>query len=805
MLNSLRLAFRSLLRSRGFFLVTVLTLAVAIGATTAICSVVDAVLLRPLPYPDAEELITLRLPVQQEGAVESLPFSDRGFWHFHDGSRSYEHFGGFNSQPYPLVGEGDPVQLWVGIMTREAFDAIGVSPIRGRLPTAEEDLPNGPEVGLISEALWQGRFGGDPEILGRRVDLNGQLTEIIGVMPDSYDFPQSNTDFWIPYQLNRENQNFGGHHIRAIARLADGTTSEAAATEGASLVARFDEAGYGQEWLDNVFSGEVDIAGLHETIVGDSRRPLVLILGTVFFVLLIACGNVANLLLVRAESRTRETAVRTALGANRWQLIRDVLAESLVIAAVGGIVGIVLALMGTRVLVALGPSAIPRLDEIGMSPQILLFSAGLVIGCAVIMGIFPAVRVGMERSVEALRDGGRSATIGRDRHRARSFLVVAQVALALVLLVGSVLMVRSFQALRSVPTGFQQEGVATFSIRLSPTRIETPENAARFQTELANRLEEIPGVISAGGINVMPLTGGGPVLTTQIDEFPLAPGDFPPAYPIRRVSRGYFEAMGIPLVEGRTFDERDHDQRLGTVIVSASFKDEYWPNSSALGKRLQATAAPAEIVGVVGDVRDEGLDQPVQPILYFPLLDSIAGGTLGLTYAVRTRGDPATLVPQIRRAVAELDPDLPIVDISTMGGIVAESMSRTTFTMTLLVLAAVVALFLGSVGIYGVISYIVAQRTAEMGIRQALGASPGDVRTLVLRQGIALTAIGILVGLFATLWIGRSLATLLYVIEPFDLVSFAGGAAIFLAVAALASLIPALRASRVAPAIALRE
>lgn len=805
MISRVRKAFRSIVRARGFFVVTVLTLGVAIGATTAIYSVVDSVLLRPLPFPEPDELVTLRLNVARDGPAEDLPFSDRGFWHFYDGNRSFEKFGGYNVAQWPLASDGEPLQLEVGIMTVDAFEAIGVSPLRGRLPSAEEDVPNGPRVGLISEGLWANRYGGDPDILGRVMDLNGQQVEIIGVMPESYDFPNADIDAWLPYRLPRESENFGGHHISAVARVNDGVTMEGVQSDVSSLISRFEEAGYGPDWLTNVFTGDARIETLQEGVVGDSRQPLLIVLGTVALVLLIALGNVANLLLVRAEARSRETAVRTALGASRWRLVENILVESVLLAAIGGVLGLVIAAAGTRLLVALGPASIPRLEEVGINGGVLLFTAAVVLGSGILLGILPALRVGMDRSVDSLRDGGRSATVGRDRHRARSVLVISQVALALVLLVGSVLMVRSFQELRSVETGFRADGILTFGIALPPVRYTEPEATARFVTQLIERLEALPGVQSAGAINVLPLAGGGPVLLTQIEDFPVDPGDFPPAFPIRRASQGYFETLGLPLVEGRTFEERDHGQRLGTAIISASFKETYWPNESAIGKRLQATAAPAQIVGVVGDVRAVDLETEPEPTLYFPMLDSIGGGAYVMDVAVRTSSNPISLVPTVRQTVLDLDAALPITDVRTMGGIVDESMSRMTFTMFLIVLAALVALFLGSVGIYGVISYVVTQRTPEMGIRQALGAAPEAVRRLILKQGLTLAGIGIAVGLIATFGVGRFVSTLLYGVDSIDPVSMVGGSLIFLAVAAFASLIPAMRASRIDPAVALRD
>ncbi len=623
----------------------------------------------------------------------------------------------------------------------------------------------------------------------------------------SFAFPEANTDLWVPLPLDPTSQNFGGHYIRSVARLADGVTLEAATAEGADLVSRFGEAGYGPAWLNNVFTGKADVHRIKEDMVGEARMPLLILLGTVGFVLLIACSNVANLFLVRAEGRNRETAVRTALGAGRRRLVQYVVTESLVLAVVGGLAGVLLAWIGVRVLVSWAPVSIPRLQEIGLHPKVLGYTLGISVFAGLLFGLLPALRVGsLKRMVAALRDGGRGSTSGRDRNRARSGLVVMQVALALVLLVGSGLMVRSFQRLRAVDPGFQADGLVTF--RLSPPPSSYPDGAAtaRFYDDLLARLEAIPSVSSAAGINSLPLTGGGAILATQIEEFPTAEGDFPPAFAVRRVTPGYFATMGIPVVEGREFDARDHQEPLANLVISASLKEQYWPDASALGRRI-APSTPdfMDVVGVVGDVRDAGLDQPTAATIYMPMRDSLGGGVRAMTIAVRTGSDPLSVVPDIRREITALDPDLPIIDVQTMSGVVGDSMSRTSFTMTLLALAALVALFLGSVGIYGVISYVVNQRRAEMGIRLAMGAAGGDLRGLVLRQGMGLAVLGVVIGLVAAGLLGRVLTSLLFGVSPFDPLTFAGGSLVFLAVAALACLIPAQRAASVQPAVALRQ
>ncbi len=800
--NDVRIALRSLVKQSGFAAVTILTLAVAIGANTAIFSVVDSVLLAPLPYPDEDRIVTVAAGTRAEVGGGEAPFSDRGYWHFVENNQSFEVFAGYSSRPVQvaLTGDGDPLQVNVARMTLPAFELLGVLPQRGRLPTAEEDLPDGPDVMLVSDGIWRGRYGSDPDIIGKTLTMNGRPFEVIGVMPAGYDFPTPGMDVWAPYGLNPASENFGGHHIEGLGKLAAGSTLETATVDAEGLIGRFGEVGYGESWFTGVFDGTALVRPLRETIVGDSRQPLLILLGTVGFVLLIACSNVANLMLVRAEGRTRESGIRLALGSGRGRLIQQAMTESVVLSLIGGAAGVLLAVLGTRVLVSMAPASIPRLGEIGVSGAALLFTTIVSVAAGLLFGFFPAMRSGSRGSIAALRDGGRSATAGRERHRLRGALVVTQVALALVLLVGSGLMVRSFQELRSVDPGFQAEGLLTFSLRPLPTKYEGPEGVAQFYDRLIEQLESVPGVSRVGGITTLPLTGGGPYLTRMVEEFPPAEGEFPPAFHIRRATPGYFAAMGVPVVEGRAFNQDDHNLRLGSILISNSVKQRYWPQTSAIGKRISGST----IVGVVGDVHDTALDSEVEEFVYHPMLDSAGGGVSAMTMVLRTGVDPNSIVPSVRRMIGELDADLPLTDVRAMNEVVGDSLNRTTFTMTLLALAALIALFLGSVGIYGVISYTVSQRTAEIGVRVALGADPGQVRGLVIAQGMKLAVAGVGVGLLAAAALGRILSSLLYSVSPLDPLTLVGGSLLFLAVAGFASAVPAMRAARTHPAEALR-
>jgi len=737
---------------------------------------------------------------------DDAPFSDRGYWHFVENNRAFEAFGGFSagSIQWPLTGtDGPPIQVDVAAVTATAFDVIGVYTQRGRFPTAEEDVPNGPQVALLSEALWENRFGADPDIIGKTIEVNGMSREVIGVMPDGYDFPTRETDLWVPRQLDPASENFGGHHIYGIARLSPGMTIEAATGDAESLIARFDEVGYGPQWFEGVFSGEANVQTWKERLVGDARQPLLILLGTVGFVLLIACSNLANLLLVRAETRTLERAVRMALGSGRARLIQYVLTESVLLSLVGGILGVGLAFAATRMLVAFGPVSVPRLHEVGMNGTVLLFTSGVAIAAGLLFGLIPALKAGSRQALNALKDGGRGSTVGRDRHRVRSLLVVGQVALALMLLVGSGLLVRSYQRLRAVDPGFQS-GAMTFRLSPPPNKYPDAEATARFYDELIQRLEAIPGATSVGGIDNLPLTGGGAVLTAQIDEFPISEDEFPPAFLARRVTPGYFQAMGVPIIEGREFTIDDHTARAGSIIISESVKREFWPETSALGKRITTNGAPARVVGVVGDIHDEGLETPAEQFTYKPMLDSIGGGVRPMMMVVRTDLDPSLLASGIREAVADLDPDLPITEMRSLDGILSDSLSRTSFTMTLLMLASAIALFLGAVGVYGVLSYVATQRTPEMGVRMALGADGPAVGKIILSQGMILAGVGVALGLGGAAALSGVLGSLLFGVSPLDPMTLATVSVIFLGVAALASALPAARAARTHPAIALR-
>ena len=812
--TDVRQTLRDLRRSPGFTIAAVLTLAVSIGATTAIVSVVDGVLLRPMPFPDPDRLVRVTLHTQpQANATVEMPFAELGFFHLLANNRAFARVGGVSifagtngNEEWALTGNGAPYPLAVARMTAGAFEVLGVPPQLGRFPTEAEDRPRGgAPVLLLSDTLWRTVFNASPSIVGRTVQVNGAPWDVIGVMPASFKFPQPDVDIWIPFQLDPTSKNVGRPSIGFIARLASGATVESATADVERLVAGFAGIGYPLNWTRDIITGKAHVRTVKDDVVGRSRRPLLVLLGTMAFVLLIGCSNVANLFQVRAEARAVDAAVRIALGSGRRRLVRRLLTEGVIVALAGGVGGVALAYGGLRALIAVAPPSIPRLDEIGINLTVLAFTAGVSVAAGVLFALLPALRTESSRVLQALQ-AGRSGSTGRERHVARRGLVVAQVALALALFVGSTLMVRSFAALSAIDPGFDPSQVLTFRVAPGGTRYQDGEPLARFYDTLLEQLRAIPGVTTAGGASFLPMTGGigglgGPFLPIEIEDVPLdagARGVF------RRATPGYFEAMRIPVIEGRTFTADDHQRRLGSAIISQSLKNKYWPRSSALGKQVTIAGAPARVVGVVGDVHDTAPDAPVEPVVYKPMLDARGGGVRGMAVTIRTSRDPLEVLPAVRRIIVALDPELPMSDIQTMQSVVGASLSRTSFTMTVLVLAAGIALFLGAVGIYGVMAYGVAQRTGEIGVRQALGADRASVFRLILGDGLRMDALGIVAGLAASVGLGRALSSLLYGVSPYDSVTLLLAAVVFLAVGVLASAIPVSRAVRIPPAVALR-
>jgi predicted permease len=799
--SDLHIATRTLSKSPAFTVLSVLTLALGIGVTTATFSVVEGVLLRPLPYSNPDRIVTVAIGLRPESGRTQGEFSDRGYWHFARENEAFEAFGALEADPIELTltGDGPAMRVEVAGLSRSAMQVLGVPPQLGRLFSPAEDGPGGQAtVALISARLWADRFRSEPGVLGRRLVLSGIEFEIVGVMPGGYDFPSPTTDVWLPRRLNPASDNVGNHHLAVVARLRPDVTLEDAVEDGRGLVARLGEAGYGPEWFEGIFDGGVIVRPLRDAIVGEAAAPLWIAFATVMVVLLIACANVANLLLVRAQASERARAVRLALGAGRARLMRYALVESLVLSLVGGAAGVVLAFLGTQMLIAAAPPIIPRLDHVGIDGRVLAFTLFVSVAVGVGAGLVSAKR--SSTTAGAPREGRIGAT--REQRRTADALVLGQVALALVLLTAAALLTRSFTALRAVDPGFDSADLLTFRVSLTPPKYRDDASQARLYEQLVERLEDLPGVTSAAAVTDLPLTGGGQIQATRLEDRPTPVGEFPPTFHMLRVTPAYFATMGIPVLSGRALTAADEGS--GVVVVSASVERRHWANQSALGRRITAGGVAARVVGVVGDVHYGALDAEPEPVVYWPVVDAAAAVPNSMALVVRGLGDPAMLLDDVRGTIADLDPDLPLSEVRTMDVIVARASSRTSFTMSLLVLAALVASGLAAIGIYGVLSKLASQRSGEIGLRVALGATAGDIRGMIMWRGMSLAGLGCALGLIASLPVGSLLESFLFRVDPLSVTTLASVVTTFLLAAAVSSHIPAKRAARLRPADVLR-
>jgi putative ABC transport system permease protein len=816
-LNALRSIFRGFRRRPGFVGLTVLTLGLGIGANAAIFSVVNAVLIRPLPYVEPDRIVAVwhTAPGIQMPQFEQ---SDATYVLYRKYNRVLEDLAIYWDGAVTLTGGQEPARLRASGATASMFHVLRVPPAVGRTLQEGDEKPGAEPVVVLSHALWRQRFGGARGVIGRLLPIDGVPRRVVGVMPAAFHFPEPETELWIPMTIDPANLQAGNFNYDAIGRLRPGVTPERAARELSNLVLRIPEEIPGSQISAGMIQSArlaVLVHPLRDDVVGDVQRILWVLLGSVGVILIIACANVANLFLVRAEGRQREVAVRTALGGTRRDIARLFLSESVVLALLGGALGLALAAAGVRLLVALRPEGIPRLDEIGVDGAVLAFTVGLSILSGLLFGLFAVLRYGGPELVAALKEGGRGGTVGRERHRARNALVVVQVALALVLLVCAGLMTKSFWRLRNVNPGIDPRGVLTIGLSLPETEYRDAPARALFVRSLVEKVRALPGVTAAGTINMLPLSGGGSTSGYSFADLPLPPDAVPPILGTRYASPEYFQALGIPLLEGRLFQPLDPARRSDDVIVSQALARRFWPGKSALGKRLvqglKNTQSWHTIVGVVGSVREDGLEKDPKESVYYPMLRTLDsddvpadGAPSDFTLVVRGRVDPSALAAPVRGAIRALDPNLPVARVRSMQEVVSRSMARTSFTMLLLAIAAAVALLLGSIGIYGVIAYIVSQRTREIGVRMALGARREDVSRMVLRQGLFLSIAGVVCGLAAALGATRLLRALLFEVSPLDPTIFAAVPLLLAAVALLASWLPARRAASIEPLEAIR-
>jgi putative ABC transport system permease protein len=825
-MNDLKFAFRQLLKNPGFTAVAVLTLALGIGANTAIFSIVNAVLLKPLPYAEPGQLV--QLAMDQSGKA-SAEISSATFVEVKAHSQSLARIAAYSGGDMTLTGAGLAERIVSGAVTADFFPLLGVQPAAGRNFTREEDTPNGPRAVILGHSLWRSRFGGDSNILHRTITLNQQSYIVVGIHPARFQYPEG-FQLWIPLALGETGASGGTFGkfgegmwlLKAIARLKPGVTlrqaqtelrtiaqhiqpSELAATRGGNPRPRGGEGrGEGRDEGEGVLT----LIGLHEQVVGEVKGPLLVLLGAVAFVLLIACANVANLLLARAAARQREMAVRTALGAGRWRIIRALLTESMLLSLAGGGLGLLLAFWGVRGLGQWSDVSLRAMQGIDIDAWVLAFTLGVSVITGLVFGLAPAFQAWRTDVNAALKQESRG-DIGGQRNRLRQLLVVSEMALALVLLVGAGLLIKSFSRLLDVNPGFRTEGVLTFQVNLTGEK-SSPEKV-NFVEQILERLRALPGVQAAAATDSLPLTSFARITVAEVEGRP--PIDFRRAKPgeVKPVSRptvtlDYFNAMGIPVRNGRAFTSEDARPGAGMVIVTEAFVKHHFPGESAIGKRIRLggrSKAPwLTVVGVVSDVRQSGLAGDVRPEVYSLELGDMGGE---LSFAMRTVGEPAHLISAVRAAVAEVEPNQSLHNVMTMEQRLANTTSSRRLNTVLLGGFAALALVLALVGIYGVMSYAVTQRRREIGVRMALGARTIDVLGLVIGGGLRLTLAGVVIGVIGALALTRYLSSLLYSVKPTDLVTFLGVALALTGVALLACWLPARRAARVDPMEALRH
>jgi putative ABC transport system permease protein len=793
-----------LVKSPAFSLIAILTLGLAIGANSAIFSVVNAVLLRPLPYPKSEQLVRVFGTQPQLALAPSAPAN---FLEWKTENEVFERIATYVGQGFNLTGSDKPERVIGCRVSGDIFQLLGMRPALGRDFTEDEDRHGAERVLILSHEFWQSRFAGNPNAVGQTITLNNQTHTVIGVMPPGFAFPGTRTQVWTPVAFNpAEQATRDTNFIDVIARLKPGVSLEQAQAN-MNAVTRHQAQRYPQT---NIGIG-VKVVSLQEHIVGNVRPMLVVLLAAVAFVLLIACANVANLLLARAAARQREMAIRGALGASRSRVVRLLLSESVLLAIVGGAVGLLFATWSLDLLVSLKPANLPRLAEIGVNRTVFIFTLAVSVLTGVLFGLVPALQASRSDLNEGLKESGRGGSDSPRRHRLRASLVVAEVALSLVLLVGAGLMIRSFSRLLAVDPGFQADHVLTAFVSLPNSKYQKREEQVAFFERLLDRLRTVPGVAAAGIISDLPLFGGSST-GFDVDGRPAALPGQRPMTDYRIISPDYFSAMGMKLLKGRAFSRFDADGAPGVVIINETMAKSYFAGEEPIGQRLHLSGNPKdlrEIVAVVADVRNYGLDADVKPEAYVPLPQSAPGYLAGVTSAmnivIRSTMDPAALTTALREQVQALDKDQPVSEIRTMEWYLADSMAERRFNMLLLGAFAGLALVLAAVGIYGVIAYTVTQRTHEMGIRIALGARSADILRLVFADAMVTTTAGIVIGLAAAFALTRLLQSLLYQVTATDPFVFASIPVLLLAVAMLATYIPARRAMKVNPITALRE
>lgn len=810
LVQDVRYALRQMLKSPGFAAIAVVTLALGIGANTAIFSVVNGVLLRPLQFKDPNALVRIwHVPPEASfPGITRFSVSPANYLDWQSQNHAFERMAIYGFRTLTLNNNGKPEQLNASMVSRDFFETLGVPPLIGRTLVPEEDQPGRSNVVILSYKLWQGHFGSNRNLVGQNIVIDGQNFLVAGVMPPSFRFPDF-AQLWTPMAWTDEDRAVrGNHNYLVIARLRPGTEVKAAQAEMNTISSRLqqlypaDDKGWGAVVLP-----------LHDDLVSDVRPAMLLLLGAVACVLLIACVNVANLVLAKAFSRQKEIAIRTALGASSARVLRQVLTESMVLSLVGGLLGLTYAGSGVRLIMAFLGDRLPGSFDVSVDTAVLAFTLGISLLTGILCGVLPGLRLARKNVSQTLKEGLGRTDSDSGKSRTRSILVVSEVALSLVLLIGAGLMIRSFQNLRTVNAGFDSRGVLKADVMVSRTKFSTPEAEVHFFDQVLQRARALPGVLAAGVADDIPLDQSGSHQPIAIDGRPVLPMSEQPEVDVRMITPGYMSAFRIPILHGRDIDDSDVAGRPGAVLISASMAKQFWPGEDAVGKRLTLTFFPGisrEVVGVVGDVKLDGLDQ-VRPAaaLYMPLAQVTTAHRSGwnsfpMTLVVRTASAPAGLASAVSSAVQQVDPEIPVRDIVPMDDVVATSLSPERLNTLLLGIFAALALVLAALGIYSVLSYSVRRRVGEIGIRLALGARIPDVLRMVILEAMKPTLIGLAIGIAIAFAFGHLMSSITYGVKPSDPLTFVLVSALLVLVAFLASVIPAYRAARVDPMVALR-
>ncbi|HEX6729595.1 MAG TPA: ABC transporter permease [Pyrinomonadaceae bacterium] len=803
-LQDIRFGFRMLAKNPVVTLVAVLALTLGIGANTAIFSVVHAVMLGSLPYSDADRLAVVweKRPANDQNTINLGNFTD-----WRSQNTVFSDMAAFFDLRRNLTGDGPPEEIASQAATPNLFSVLAVNPIRGRGFVEDDAKEGAPAVVVIGYGLWQRRYGGDEGIVGRKISLDGTPTTIIGVMPADFGWhvrkasrTRKSAEIWSPWRFTEQMVQRRGRFAMSVARLKPGITFQQAHSEMDTIAARLR-----QQYPDFNTNWGVNVVPVRMQFSGDLRKPLWILLGAVVFVLLIACANVANLLLARATARKKEIAVRIGLGASRWRIVRQLLTESVLLSAIGGALGLLVAVWGTRALIAIGPPSLASLQGVSVNTWVLGFTLGVALLTGIIFGLVPAFEAARFNFNESLKEGGKNIGGSAGSQHFRNVFVVTQVALALLLLVGAGLLLKSLNRLQAVDPGFNPRNLLTVRVSVPLERYDTDPKFINFFRHLIQKVEAIPGVEAAGAIDTLPFTSQHSGTLVEIEGRPKLPPGQGLGTGVGVTDKNYFEAMQIPLKRGRLFTDQEATEMRHVVVINETFARVNFPGEDPLGKRvvihMKDENVPTEIIGIVGDSKHMGLDKQPEPMSYWPHPELVYSQ---MTLAIRTRTDAASYAPAVRNVVSSLDPDQPVSDVATMEELLAVSISRSRFNTTLLVIFSIVALVMAAVGTYGVMSYTVSQRTHEIGVRMALGAQTRDVLSLIVKRGVILGLIGVVVGVAAAVGLTRLLTTLLFEVEPTDAIVFATVAVGSFLITLLACFIPARRATKVDPLKALR-